>query len=271
MISVFLPGLGYHLLICVLGKIVIFLDIKTLFERSFFQLSIYRQLADAIVFQSDYSQRQCEEVLGESSARNIYKIVNGANRGYFYPSVKELCLGGEVKFITTGNFRNPDMLKPVIQALDAMKTPKRLTILGRVHSHLLECIERDYVTHLKEVSLPEVGHVLRHHNVFLYSHLNPPCPNSVIEAMSCGLPVVGFNSGSMQELCGFNADLLAPVSNRILQEYAEFDSNVLLEKIEFCLGSYPLFLERARENSDRFSLEKMTSRYITMFNEISQM
>jgi len=29
-----------------LGKIVIFLDIKTLFERSFFQLSIYRQLAD---------------------------------------------------------------------------------------------------------------------------------------------------------------------------------------------------------------------------------
>ena len=39
--------LGFHLRICVLGKIVIFWDIKTLFERSFFQLlSIYRQLAD---------------------------------------------------------------------------------------------------------------------------------------------------------------------------------------------------------------------------------
>ena len=32
--------------------------------------------------------------------------------------------------------------------------------------------------------------------------LNPPCPNSLIEAISVGLPCIGFDTGSFKELLG---------------------------------------------------------------------
>jgi glycosyltransferase involved in cell wall biosynthesis len=46
---------------------------------------------------------------------------------------------------------------------------------------------------------------------FLYSaEVNPPCPNSVIESLACGLPVVGFDSGSLRELVGADAGVIVP-------------------------------------------------------------
>ena len=38
---------------------------------------------------------------------------------------------------------------------------------------------------------------------------NKPCPNSVIEALASGVPVVGYNSGSLKELVG-NAGIILP-------------------------------------------------------------
>ena len=36
---------------------------------------------------------------------------------------------------------------------------------------------------------------------------NDPCPNTVIEALSCGLPILYSNSGGVPELVGANAGI----------------------------------------------------------------
>ncbi len=46
----------------------------------------------------------------------------------------------------------------------------------------------------------ELADYLRTQDIYVTASLNDPCSNSVIEAMSCGLPVLYLNSGGHPEL-----------------------------------------------------------------------
>ena len=61
---------------------------------------------------------------------------------------------------------------------------------------------------LGPINNSEVARYARGADVFVISHLNPPCPNNVIEAMACGLPIVGTNTGAMSELVNDNGLLV---------------------------------------------------------------
>ena len=45
--------------------------------------------------------------------------------------------------------------------------------------------------------IPEID---RSAHVLFSADLNPACPNSVIESLACGTPVVGFDTGGLREL-----------------------------------------------------------------------
>ena len=51
---------------------------------------------------------------------------------------------------------------------------------------------------------------MRSSHLLFSAEVNPPCPNSVIEALACGLPVVGFDTGSLSELVQGDAGRLVP-------------------------------------------------------------
>ena len=86
------------------------------------------------------------------------------------------------------------MLEPVIKALDTISNfDFELNVIGPiVNDNLLDLINRDYINHLGSKDSHQIAALLREHHIFIYSHLNPPCPNSVLEAIASGLPVVGF-------------------------------------------------------------------------------
>jgi glycosyltransferase involved in cell wall biosynthesis len=45
--------------------------------------------------------------------------------------------------------------------------------------------------------------------IFLSIEPNPSCPNAVIEAMAAGLPVIGFDTGSLRDLVGRGGEVVA--------------------------------------------------------------
>ncbi|MBK1718328.1 glycosyltransferase family 4 protein [Thiocystis violacea] len=47
-------------------------------------------------------------------------------------------------------------------------------------------------------------------NLFLVLEINPPCPNSVVEALASGLPVIGYDTGALSEMLTPNGGLVVP-------------------------------------------------------------
>ena len=52
--------------------------------------------------------------------------------------------------------------------------------------------------------------LMRSAHLLFSAEVNPPCPNSVIEALACGLPVIGFDTGSLSEIVHGDAGRLVP-------------------------------------------------------------
>lgn len=230
--------------------------------------NIYLNYADCIIFQSRYSQTQCFSMFGER--KNTTIIVNGVPNDIFYPAQykKNNIKGNKVKLITTGYFRNPDMLEPIVRALDRLKKEIdfEFTVVGTVMNPALESyLERAYIKYIGIIDHKKLADILRDNSIFLYSHLNPPCPNSVVEAISCGLPVVGFDSGAMSELCFFSKDLLAYVSDDIFQKYENFDYHKLAEKIVTAVENYKFYREIALAHSHLYRFKECGEQYLKVF------
>ena len=235
---------------------------------------IYQRYVDYVIFQSDYSQAQCAAMFGEEPLSKYEVIYNGVDKTVFFPDPAVFWDSpAKVKFITTGGFRNIDMIEPLVLALDelSLAIPLELTVVGPIQNDRLKpLLERAYVTCTGAQVKETIATLLRQHHIFLYSHLNPPCPNSVLEAISTGLPVVGFDSGAMRELCYCSEELLAYVSKDVFQDYGDFDPRKLRDKIELAVTNYPTYRERALAHSHLYSFEETGAAYVQVFDRMQQ-
>jgi glycosyltransferase involved in cell wall biosynthesis len=208
-------------------------------------------------------------MLGEKPESEYTIIYNGVDKEIFYPAYENGFNKPEkIKFITTGHFRNPDMLIPIVKALDIIKKQFEftLTIIGPItNPDLNSFLNRDYIYYIGEKSLDDVAKLLRESHIYLFSSLNPPCPNSVIEAISSALPVVGFDDGAMKEILWFSKELLAFTGDEIFKKPEYLDPRSFSEKILYCVENYFYFRQKAFENSKLYSIEECVSSYIKVF------
>ena len=228
---------------------------------------IYKSYADHIIFQSEYSKKQCYEVMGDYGAKRVDVILNGTDKTVFHPSSENITRlpGIEFCFITTGNFRELHMVEPLVKALDVLweKNKKfKLKVLGVVDEKFDKHFNRPYIQLLGQCCPSEIADNLRSSDIFFYSFLNPNCPNSVIEAISCGLPVVSFSSGAIPELCYYQRDLLANVGDQVIHDYVNFSFTKLLEKLELCMTDFSKWKSIAVEHAGLYNVNDMAEAYV---------
>jgi glycosyltransferase involved in cell wall biosynthesis len=103
---------------------------------------------------------------------------------------------------------------------------------------------------------------MRSSHLFFSAEVNPPCPNSVIEALACGLPVVGFDTGSLSELVQGEAGRLVAYGSDPWKLQPP-DVPALAEAATDVLQDQPLFRTSARERAESvFDVEKMVDEYL---------
>ncbi|HCR69898.1 MAG TPA: hypothetical protein DIW23_00510, partial [Anaerolineae bacterium] len=150
----------------------------------------------------------------------------------------------------------------------AEKFPMEVVVAGTVDEATQKKLQSKVpVKFLGTVPREKIPHLIRSSHLMYCAEVNPPCPNSVIESLACGLPVIGFDSGSLKELVGESAGVIVPyganpwkLETPDISALAESASEVLTKQNQFRTSA------RKRAESE-FDLDKMVDAYLKVLLE----
>ena len=232
--------------------------------------NIRAHLADRIVYQSQFSQDWWSRVHGEVKAAGTV-IYNGVDLEQFSPTgagqrptdryrmlLLEGRLGGGYE---QGLFTAVEAAKLLNERLDK---PLELMVVGEAPEALRKQSANSGVDILWKgiVKRNEVPEIDRSADLLFSADVNAACPNSVIEALACGLPVVGYDTGALPEMLTNGAGKIAPYGTNVWKlekpnVYALADSaqEVLKQREKFSLA--------ARLQAERtFDIHAITKEYL---------
>ncbi len=115
----------------------------------------------------------------------------------------------------------------------------------------------------------DIPHLDRSAHLLFAADLNPACPNSVIEALACGLPVAAFDTGALAELVTGDAGRIAPYGGDPWRLEPP-DIPALAVGAAEILADNPRFRQAARARAEAaFGLGVMVDRYVVFIESFS--
>lgn len=231
--------------------------------------TIRRSLADEIVYQSNFTQGWWNRVYGILSKPSRV-ILNGVELDVFTPKgpdnrplervriqVTEGHLGGGHELGLRNAIRFAQALKPYL------RHPLELVVAGDVPVALQkEYAHLEWISWLGVIDLSQIPLLNRSAHLYFPCEINAACPNSVIEAMACGLPVIGYDTGAISELVGTKAGKVVPYGARD-KELEPAKVEPLVEGALDILNHWTRYSKAARKLAvANFGVEQMVESYI---------
>jgi glycosyltransferase involved in cell wall biosynthesis len=154
-------------------------------------------------------------------------------------------------------------LAAVLQADHGLKV--EVTVVGRAADAQRAAVQARRAVLLRwEGAVPpqRIPEIDRSAHVLFSADLNAACPNSVIEALACGLPVAAFDTGALNELVIGDAGRLVPYGADPWR-LERPDIPALAAATAEILGDQPRFRRAARLQAETaLGLEKMIDGYL---------
>jgi glycosyltransferase involved in cell wall biosynthesis len=236
---------------------------------------IRNHLADRVIYQSEFIRGWWEDWYGAARVPGEV-ILNGVDLDTYapvgrnvippQPPYRMLVVEGSLAGGLDTGLRAAVQLAGILSE----RFPVNLIIAGTIDARSKERFEKESkipIEILGVVPREEVPELMRSSHLLFSAEINPPCPNSVIEALACGLPVVGFDTGSLRELVGEAAGRLVPYGGDPwkleppdVPALAKATTEILLEQERFRSAS------RTRAD-ELFSVDKMVDAYLKVLLE----
>ena len=150
---------------------------------------------DKIIFQSRFSKDMFFHHLGEINTP--YKIIyNGAPRSF--PSAdKKIKYPFDKTIICSARWRSHKRLAAIIEGFKELNQKSiGLVILGKATPQ----INHENIIYLGDVNPRKLPYYIRGADAFIHLSWLDWCPNTVVEALVCGLPVLCSHNGGTKEL-----------------------------------------------------------------------
>ncbi|UCF62080.1 MAG: glycosyltransferase family 4 protein [Anaerolineaceae bacterium] len=242
-------------------------------ERGNLLLSTIRtRMADIVVYQSQFARSWWERERG-SLSKPTHIVHNGVDLTEFHPTgtgerpadhyrllLVEGALGGGYEL---GLDHAIALTKRIAKKLD---TPVHLMVAGKISPAIRaraegnEDITVQWAGVVPRERIPELD---RSAHLLYAADLNAACPNAVIEAMACGLPVVAFETGALPELVQGDSGRLAPYGGDPWKLDPP-DIDGLADAALEVLSDPPRFQAGARARAEAaFGLDQMVKGYLT--------
>ncbi len=249
-------------------------------EYGNFLLSLIRShLASRIIYQSRFSQEWWERVYGPMPIpkRVVY---NGVDLSMFNPEgeherpadcfrlllVEGSLMGGYEMGLEVAVGLAEALDRRVRQGAKSSSTHGvELMVVGRVAETLRQRWENRSQVRMRWSGLvpgERIPFIDRSAHLLYSADVNAACPNSVIEALACGLPVVSFATGALPELVPDSAGRVVPYGGDPWKLESP-DLPALAEAAEAVLLGGAAYRKAARARAEAaFGLDVMVDAYI---------
>ncbi|MBL8101256.1 MAG: glycosyltransferase family 4 protein [Anaerolineales bacterium] len=200
--------------------------------------------ADKTIFQSNYSLEKHLELGMEF--RNPGVIMNAADPEIFNPIGKvSFSRDRKTRLIAASWSSNVNKGASVYHWLDENLDWNRFefTFVGQ------SPIQFKNIRMIPPLDSYKLAELMRKQDIYITASKNDPCSNSLIEALSCGLPAIYLQSGGHPEIvkqagAGFEAaEQIPELLNQLVDGYESFQSRISLPSIEEVSERYLKTLE----------------------------
>jgi glycosyltransferase involved in cell wall biosynthesis len=233
--------------------------------------------ADHVLYQSNFCRLSAERFLGARDGPSEV-LYNAVDTTEFIPAARPprpltLLLGGN----QYQRYRVEAALRTLAELPDA-----RLLVAGRLSfaatepeghrtfdelSRSLGVGER--VELVGTYTQSDAPALLRRADILLHTKYNDPCPSTVLEAMSCGLPIVFSSSGGVPELVGEDAGLGVPAPLDFERDHPP-DPTALAERVLQVAARLDDFAAAARQRAvERFDLQPWIEHHRRLFASLT--
>ena len=245
-------------------------------EKNQIMAEIYHK-ADYVFWQSNFCKKSADHFLG---TRNLPGeiLYNSVDTKYkFFPRKPD---HRQFTFLITGKFTR-DVFYRIENSLDGFVTARemgadfKLIIAGWLEKSIVLYINKfikkfklhDSLKIIGPYSQSEACQIYQSADVYITTKYLDPCPNSVIEAMACGLPVIYSNSGGIPELvgdkCGLGLDV--PLDWEEIHVPEPLAIAESMHKIYYSFEE--MSFESRKRALEKFDLEKWIRRHETIFKK----
>jgi len=232
---------------------------------------IRNRIATRILYQSEFSKKWWEDWYGPTRVLSRC-ILNGVELDVYSPTglhqrpterfrllVVEGSLGGGYEMGLDNAIR-------LAETLDEQHGfPMELMVVGEItdeHKSRVQARSKVPIIWAGKVPREQIPEIDRSAHLLFSADINPACPNSVIEALACGLPVAAFDTGALNELVLGDSGRLAPY-NSDLWKLEQPDIPALAEASVEILREQDRFRQAARAQAESaLGLDRMVEEYL---------
>jgi glycosyltransferase involved in cell wall biosynthesis len=201
--------------------------------------NLNREFADATILQSNYSLEQHRALGFDVSGARV--VCNAADPIIFHSKDRApFDAGRKIRLVSTSWSDNRNKGADVYEWLDNHLdwTRYEYTFIGRLP------IQPRNIRVEPPATSERVADLLRASDIYITASRNDPCSNSLIEALSCGLPAICLNSGGHPELLGGGgetfsaAEEIPALLERVARDYADYQARIPTFDIEAVTTQY---------------------------------